>query len=549
MRGAAAFAAAVLVLLLCAGGAAAGDDLKIQSPDGKVPPGYELSVGKVKKITAKAPAVEAQKKLHKDLHPTAYTRKQGDWQVSWFSDGKEYVQLYVSDDTGRVTESWTGPQIAWKMARGYPGAFGRKVNAWYVWLPLCLLFVAPFVDPRRPFRMIHLDLLVIVVGFGISHYFFNRGEIEIAVPLVYPPLLYLLARGLWLGFRPAETRERLVPLVPITWLVVALLFLVGFRIALNAADSNVIDVGYAGVIGADRIMDGDGIYGKDFNKDVGSGDTYGPANYLAYVPFEQAVPWTGKWDGLPAAHGAAVAFDLAVLLGLFVLGRRLRAGPEGLELGIALAFAWAALPYSAFALESNSNDSLVAALLVWALVAVASPAGRGAFVALAGAAKFAPLALAPLFARGASPVDPGPRGPDRKWRRGWRGVFVFALVFALVTAAVFLPFIPDGGPREIFDRTIGYQAGRASPFSVWGQFGGLGWLHVAAEVAAVALALVVAVVPRRRTPIQVAALALAVTVAIQLTVNHWFYLYVAWFAPFLLVAVFARYRGRHVAGP
>ena len=185
---------------------------------------------------------------------------------------------------------------------------------------------------------------------------------------------------------------------------------------------------------------------------------------------------------------------------------------------------------------------------MWALVAVASPAGRGAFVALAGAAKFAPLALAPLFARGASPMDPGPRAPGGRWRRGWRGVFVYALVFALVTAAVFLPFIPDGGLREIFDRTIGYQAGRASPFSVWGQFGGLGWLHVAVEAAAVALALVVAVVPRRRTPVQVAALALAVTVAIQLTVNHWFYLYVVWFAPFLLVAVFARYRGRHAAG-
>src|SRR5205085_1878405 len=143
---------------------------------------------------------------------------------------------------------------------------------------------------------------------------------------------------------------------------------VGFRVALNAADSNVIDVGYAGVIGADRIMDGDGIYGKGFDKDVESGDTYGPANYLAYVPFEQAVPWSGVWDDLPAAHGAAVAFDLAVLLGLFVLGRRLRAGPEGRELGVALAFAWAALPYSAFALESNSNDTLVAAFLVWTLV-------------------------------------------------------------------------------------------------------------------------------------------------------------------------------------
>ena len=27
---------------------------------------------------------------------------------------------------------------------------------------------------------------------------------------------------------------------------------------------------------------------------------------------------------------------------------------------------------------------------------------------------------------------------------------------------------PDGGVRELYDRTIGYQAGRPSPFSVWG---------------------------------------------------------------------------------
>ncbi|MEA2348084.1 MAG: hypothetical protein QOG62_1871 [Thermoleophilaceae bacterium] len=540
-------AVAFLVLLLLASAAAADDDLKIQSPDSKVPAGYRLTVGKVKKIASQAPPVKAQKKLHQDLAPTAYTRKQGDWQVSWFSHHKELAQVYVSDDTEKVTEAWTGPQIAWKMARGYPGAFGRKVNAWYIWIPLCVLFVAPFFDPRRPFRMLHLDLLVVVAGFGISHYFFNLGQIDISVPLAYPPLLYLLARGLWIGFRPTDKRERLVPLVPITWLVIAILFLVGFRVALNAADSNVIDVGYAGVIGADRIMDGDGIYGEDFNDDVGSGDTYGPADYLAYVPFEQAVPWSGTWDDLPAAHGASVAFDLAVLLGLFVLGGRLRDGPEGRDLGIALAFAWAALPYSAFSLESNSNDSLVAAFLVWALVAVASPAGRGAFIALATATKFAPVGLGPLFLRGATSMD-GSESPD-PWRRGRRGALVYCLMFVVVTAVVFLPFIPDGGVREIFDRTIGYQAGRDSPFSIWGEFSGLGWLHVVIEAAAVALALVVAFVPWRRTPVQVAALGVAVIVALQLTVNHWFYLYVVWFAPFLLVALFTRYRGRYAPGP
>ena len=60
-----------------------------------------------------------------------------------------------------------------------------------------------------------------------------------------------------------------------------------------------IDVGYAGVIGADRIVDGDELYGEGFSEDVERGDTYGPVNYLLYVPFEQAMPWSGTL-GRPA---------------------------------------------------------------------------------------------------------------------------------------------------------------------------------------------------------------------------------------------------------
>ena len=54
---------------------------------------------------------------------------------------------------------------------------------------------------RRPLRLLHLDLLVLL-AFGISHVFFNRGEIGVSAPLVYPVLLYLLARVLLAGFRP-----------------------------------------------------------------------------------------------------------------------------------------------------------------------------------------------------------------------------------------------------------------------------------------------------------------------------------------------------------
>jgi hypothetical protein len=76
------------------------------------------------------------------------------------------------------------------------------------------------------------------------------------------------------------------------WLAVGVVFLAGFRVGLNLVASNVIDVGYAGVIGADRIADGDPLYGG-WPEDNQHGDTYGPLAYAVYVPFEQAMPWSG----------------------------------------------------------------------------------------------------------------------------------------------------------------------------------------------------------------------------------------------------------------
>jgi hypothetical protein len=294
-----------------------------------------------------------------------------------------------------------------------------------------------------------------------------------------------------------------------------------FRVALNVVDSNVIDVGYAGVIGADRIVDGDPLYGEGFSDDVGKGDTYGPVNYLLYVPFEQAMRWSGRWDDLPAAHGAAIAFDLLTIGGLLLVGRALRPGRQGTALGVALAYAWAAFPYTSFVLETNSNDTLVALFCVAALLAFArrSALGTGVAVGLGAAAKFAPLALAPLFAR--------------------RRPVAFGAAVAVTLAVTVLPFLPDGGPRELYDRTLGYQAGRDSPFSIWGQTE-LDWLQTAVQAAAVGLALAVAFVPRRPGNRQVAALGAAVLIGLQLPVNHWFYLYVVWFLPFVLVAVFTQ---------
>ena len=488
------------------------------------PRDHFLNAVQAARIAARHPKVREELRKHDGVTREAFAKGPGRWQVSWYAGGDEIAQVLVDEREGRAIEVWTGHQVAWQMARGLEGAFGRRVNSPFVWIPLMAAFFLPFFNPRRPFRLLHLDLLVLL-SFSLSHVFFNRGEIDTSVPLVYPVLAYLLVRMLMVGWGRASREPPASPftLVPVRFLALALIFLVGFRIGLNVTDSNVIDVGYSGVIGADRLTHGDDLYGS-FPEDNESGDTYGPVAYYSYVPFELAFPWSGTWDDLPAAHAAAIAFDLATMLALFFVGRRLGHGASGNHLGLVLAYGWAAYPYTAFVLNSNANDSLVALLVTLAFLVLSGPRARGAMLALAAATKLAPLALAPLWASYGS--------------RRLRDALSFALAFGAVTVLVWLPVLPDGGVRELWDRTVGFQLGRDSPFSIWG----LEDLHRAQDVVkvlAVGLALAVAVHPRRKTPVTVAALGAAVLVALQLSLSHWFYLYIVWWLPLALVAVLA----------
>src|SRR5205807_4542673 len=90
----------------------------------------------------------------------------------------------VDDATATVTEAWTGPQVAWKMARGYKGAFGGdKINSYPVWLGFCARFLLALVDWRRLLSLRNLDLLVLL-SFSVSLWYFNRGDVFTAMPLV-----------------------------------------------------------------------------------------------------------------------------------------------------------------------------------------------------------------------------------------------------------------------------------------------------------------------------------------------------------------------------
>jgi hypothetical protein len=491
------------------------------------PAGYRLTGAGVERIAGRVSKVAAVVRRHPGSHPYAYTKGPGQWQVSWFTgqgaQSKEIAQVYIDDISGTVTQAWTGFQVAWTMARGYPGAFGERVNAWYIWIPLCALFMLPFLPWRRRPTLLHLDLLVLL-GFSVSLAFFNHADLGMSVPLVYPFMLYLVARMLLLASGRGRPREPLRLLVPKYWLAVGIIFLVGFRIGLNVTNSNVIDVGYAGVIGASKLVHGAPLYGH-WPLGNAYGDTYGPVNYFAYVPFVQIFGWSGTWDSLPAAHAAAIAFDLLTMVGLFFLGRRIR----GSTLGIVLAYAWAAYPFTLFVLASDSNDSLVALLLVIMLLVASSAPARGAAVALAGLTKFAPLALGPLMLR----------GPDGRGRP--RSVALYVLGFVVTSVAAFLPVLLHDNLSAFWHNSIAYQATRGAPFSVWGLYGGLGVEQHLVQGAGVGLALLVALVPRRRDIVTVAALAASVIIVLQLGVTYWFYLYIVWFFPLVIVALFGSY--------
>jgi hypothetical protein len=512
-----------------------------------------LAVPKVRSWVGRYPVASLTKQA-------TYDKQHRDWDVKiWSGDAGEIASGRVDDFTGIATEAWTGPQVAWKMARGGPGAFGgKKINSYGVWLGLCAVFLLGLADLRRPFSLRNLDLLALL-SFSVSLWYFNHGRIFTSVPLVYPGLAYLLGRAAWIGVRGRPPRASR-PLWPVWLLAAATVFVAGFRVGLNIRESNVIDVGYAGVIGAQRIVSGQSPYGhfpvEDSRKPCGPvdregeireriqangrcesandrGDTYGPVAYITYLPGYGFFGWSGKWDGLPASHFSAIAFDLLCLVGLGLVGRRF----GGNRLGVTLAFAWAAYPFTQYVSSSNTNDSIMPAFLIWGFWLSTSSWGRGAFAALAGWTKFAALLVAPLWAT------------YPEVRRSRRTALLFAGGFALATLASFWVLLLEPNPfhaaRVFWDRTIPSQVNRESPFSVWdwrqyhAGLPDLLWLQRGLEALLVAGAAVVAFLPRRKSPLQLAALTGALLIGLELVLTHWFYLYLSWFFGFVAYAVLA----------
>ena len=347
------------------------------------------------------------------------------WTVRvWAPKAGEIAEGRVDDASGRVTQAWTGPQVAWGMARGSPGAFGGKeINTLPVWLGFCAIFLLGLGDLRRPLSLRNLDL-VALLSFSVSLWYFNQGRVFSSASLVYPPLALLdrasvlrgrtgkaderqpaglagLATGRRGGLsdrlsdraqrphlerhrRRLRRRDRRRPhrLGPVALRPLPLRHLQrqGAE-ACGPADSE-------GNIHNHIQPNG---HCESSNPD---GDTYGPVAYLSYIPGLELFGWSHKWDDLPAAHFTAILFDVLCIAGLALVGLPVRRCATGGDARFRLG----RLPVHASTSPTPTPTTRsLPAFLIWGFWLVTSPWARGAAVALSGWTKIGSLIVAPLW--------------------------------------------------------------------------------------------------------------------------------------------------------
>ena len=508
------------------------------------------------------------------------------WTLSWFANGKEIARVRLWDKTHKILSSWTGPQVAWSMARGRKWSFGKRINDPRIFIPLMALFVVGLFDWRRPLSVRNLDVLMLA-SFGLSLYFFNAGEIFWSVPLAYPPLLWLFGRLLWLGFGKGA-RPGYGTRWPI-WLVAGLaVFALGFRAGLNVWGSNVIDVGYAerrrrrspaGVaqpvrehaaehrqavrhevlrrhlrrLRADgrrlRVRRGPRRHVRARHLLLVHADDGGarlerplgrPAGRARHVD-PVRLPGRGGADvhrlearrQTPGRRGAVPVGDVPVH-GLLDELEHERRDTRGVP-GLGARPVHDAPPARVHARARHRGQVL------------ARPA-RAARIRADRTPRQEPLEWE--YTEAGPPLVPRPGLLGRAWDRlrpGPTGLKV-GLGFLLALVLSFVPLMLIDGPIDglvnFWDRTFGWQLDRPSPFSIWdwGEYPGFPDLAAEQKVLKLGLVLLAAalyVLPKRLDLYRVAAFSGALIVGFQICLTHWHYLYIPWFMPFVALALLA----------
>jgi Glycosyltransferase family 87 len=409
------------------------------------------------------------------------------------------------------------------------GAF--TLHPLFVAVPWAACFVLGLLDWRRPWRVEHLDLLALAGFFPVAM-LLSDDLPATGLWLAAVCLGWLFARMLGAAFGAWRMPE-LRPSISSRWLGLAILIFLLVRIG-SLARGNISDVGQASSLGAWRVLHGLHLYGAvswpgPGRLQVYRPDSYGPFAYYAYIPFAAIFP---PAPAQVATLLPAVCFDALTLAGLYKLGRRLGGRP----LGQAFVFAYLIYPFPDLSLTAQTNDGLIAALCVWTIVIAAErPVARGLLMAAAALTKFVPALLALQFL--------GVR----------EGRTRYALTLVASLAAMLAWPLITSGPAQFLGSTFGYQLiqrGGGVQFSIWTYLPHVA--IVARPVLAAALVLL-ALSPMLRPPVQdarkQAAFAAALLIGGQLLLGYWFYSYLTWCYPLLIIAVIQARSDRPAAGP
>ena len=115
---------------------------------------------------------------------------------------------------------------------------------------------------------------------------------------------------------------------------------------------------------------------------------------MRYLPGYALFSWKTATSYITPARFTSILFDPALPDRIGTGREAVRREPAGGDTGVRVDD----LPFTLYALCNNTNDTVQAAFLIWGFWLCSSPVGRGAFGALAGWAKFAPLIVAPMWA-------------------------------------------------------------------------------------------------------------------------------------------------------
>ncbi len=228
---------------------------------------------------------------------------------------------------------------------------------------------------------------------------------------------------------------------------------------------------------------------------------------------------------LLAARAAIVALQLAVVLGLVLIGYR---HFDNVRTGVAAATLYLMLPYTA-QMTGHIRHVLPAAALVWAIVCYRRPLLAGIFIGLAIGLSYYPIFLLPLWM-------------SFYWQRGLLR-FICGIIPPIAVLVGLLAL--SAGSHDAFLRDVQQMFGWTIPRMVKENFEGFWHLKLLDPVyripvlaAFFALAGTMAIWPAQKNLGTLMSCSAAVMLASQFWNAHRGGLFIAWYLPLLLLTIF-----------